>query len=101
MKIIFGTILLLIFILAIGLIAVTYVYAINDNINNMLKKKGFKSYKNYKKCMESKPAVENLPEDGKKKSDSHIAKYNYKMQKKEEKKQIEEYLYYEMSKRRK
>lgn len=101
MKIIIGTVLLIIFILTVGTIAVTYVFSVNNNINNMLRKKGFKNYKNYKKSMKNKSVSESLPEDIKIKSDNCIAKYNYKIKKKEEKKQVEEYLYYELSKKRK
>ncbi|NMC57099.1 MAG: hypothetical protein GYA50_07765 [Eubacteriaceae bacterium] len=101
MKIIFGTILLLIFILTVGGIAFTYVFSVNNNINNMLKKKGFKNYKNYKKCVENKPIASSTPEDRNTKQDKYNNRYNYKIHKREEKRQVEEYLYYEMSKRRK
>ncbi|MEL7570537.1 MAG: hypothetical protein AAGU14_08255 [Eubacteriaceae bacterium] len=41
MKIIFGTVFLLIFIVAVGGIAFTYIFSVNNNIDNMLKKKRF------------------------------------------------------------
>lgn len=101
MKIIFGTIFLLIFILAVGGIAFTYIFSVNNNIDNMLKKKGFKNYKNYKKCAQSRQSESSIPEEKKVKPDNYNNKYNYKIQKKEEKRQVEEYLYNEMNKRRK
>ncbi len=102
MKIIFGTIFLLIFIVAVGGIAFTYVFSVNNNIDNMLKKKGFKNYRNYKKrAAQSKPLESSIPEQRKVKPDKYNERYNYKMQKKEEKRQVEEYLYYEINKRRK
>jgi len=100
-KIIFGTIFLLIFIVAVGGIAFTYVFSVNNNIENMLKKKGFKNYRNYKKCALSKPLQSSVPEEKKAEPDKYNERYNYKNQKKEEKRQVEEYLYYEMNKRRK
>lgn len=101
MKIIFGTVFLLIFIVAVGGIAFTYVFSVNNNIDNMLKKKGFKNYKNYKKCAQSNPLESSIPEKKKIKPDKYNERYNYKIHKKEEKRQVEEYLYYEMNKRRK
>jgi len=100
-KIIFGTVFLLIFIVAVGGIAFTYIFSVNNNIDNMLKKKGFKNYKNYKKCALSKPLQTSVPEEKKAEPDTYNERYNYKKQKKEEKRQVEEYLYFEMNKRRK
>jgi len=102
MKIIFGILLLIIFILTICVMAFTYVYAVNQNINKMLKKKGYKNYKIYKKYMETKYMHTDSDKlmQIKNKINKSIDKINYKKYKKEEKKQVEDYLKYEMSQRR-
>ena len=54
MEKVFGFLLLVIFIIAVGTFTFVYCVSINGNINKMLKRKGYSGYKEYCKMMTAK-----------------------------------------------
>ncbi len=54
MEKVFGILLLCIFIAAVGVFTVIYFVSVNENIEKMLKRKGYGGYEYYRKAMDAK-----------------------------------------------
>jgi uncharacterized membrane protein YkgB len=100
MKVFFGIVFLSIFIIIVGLMALAYISHINENIDEMLHKKGYKSYKGYKKYMENKYRGKHNKKETQY-LETNIIKNRKKAMKKEEKKLVDAYIFSELDKKRK
>lgn len=100
MKIFFGVVFLSIFIIAIGFMAIAYISHINENIDEMLNKKGYKGYKGYKKYIESKHKEKYIAKEPKQ-FENYISKNKRKASNKQEKRMVDAYIYNELNKKRK
>ncbi len=100
MKVFFGILFLSIFIIVVGFMALAYISHINECIDEMLHKKGHKSYKGYKKYTENKHKGKHVKNEARY-FHTNISKNKDKVTKKEEKKLVDAYVFSELNKKRK